>query len=126
MADNSLRPIYPDPQEPTAAPMRRSAEVVRLPMTFEMRVRQMVIFEALRTARQIVKDRLKAQGVKVSLVAANKITELALAHLRANATELLAQAEASGAVQKLRVAHGQRPVDPQAKSLCECQAQNER
>jgi hypothetical protein len=37
-------------------------------------------------------------GVKVALVAQNKITELALRELRANAAELLAQAEASGAL----------------------------
>jgi len=67
-----------------------------------MRVRDAIHWQALSAARVIVKDRLKAQGVKVSLVAANKITELALAHLRANAAELLAQAEASGAVQRLR------------------------
>jgi hypothetical protein len=65
-----------------------------------MRVRHAIHWQALSAARVIVKDQLKAQGVKVLLVAANKITELALAHLRANAAELLAQGEASGAVQR--------------------------
>jgi hypothetical protein len=39
-----------------------------------------------------------------ALCAANKITELALADLRANAAELLAEAGASGVVAKLRSA----------------------
>jgi hypothetical protein len=98
--------------------------LLRFPTTFEMRVRQLVIWEALRNARAIVKDQLKAQGVKVALVSANRITDLALAHLRANAAELLAQAEASGAVQKLKVAHKQRGIDPTGELLCENQAQN--
>jgi hypothetical protein len=87
-----------------------TAAVVRLPMAFEARVRQLIQWEALRAARVTVKDRLKAQGVKVSLVANKKISELALAHLRANTAELLAQAEASGAVQRLRNEFPQRTL----------------
>jgi len=75
---------------------------VRLPITFEMRVRQMIQWEATRNAREIVKHRLKAQGIKVALMSSNTITRLALDYLRGNAAELLAQAEASGSVRRLR------------------------
>ena len=71
-----------------------------------------------REAREIVKWKLKAQGVKVSLLSAVTITQLANAHLRRNAAELLAAAEASGAVQNLRLAHERRAVDAQAVSAC--------
>jgi hypothetical protein len=65
----------------------------------------MIAWEARREAREEVKRKLKAQAVKVSLMARAEITRLANAHLRAHAAELLAQAEASGVVQNLRVAH---------------------
>jgi hypothetical protein len=68
----------------------------------------MIAWEARREAREEVKRKLKAQGVKVSLMARAEITRLANAHLRAHAAELLAQAEASGVVQNLRVAHERR------------------
>jgi DNA helicase TIP49 (TBP-interacting protein) len=60
----------------------------------------MIAWEARREAREIVKRKLKQQGVKVSLMAASEITRLANAHLQRNAAELL-RAEASGAVQRL-------------------------
>jgi hypothetical protein len=72
------------------------------------RVQMMIAWEARREAREEVKRKLKAQGVKVSLMARAEITRLANAHLRAHAAELLAQAEASGVVQNLRVAHERR------------------
>jgi hypothetical protein len=65
-----------------------------------------------REAREIVKRKLKAQGVKVSLLSAVTIAQLANAHLRRNAAELLAAAEASGAVQNLKVSHGRRNPRP--------------
>ena len=58
------------------------------------RVQMMIAWEARREARE--ERKLKAQGVKVSLMARAEITRLANAHLRAHAAELLAQAEASG------------------------------
>ena len=61
----------------------------------------MIAWEARREAREIVKSKLKQQGVKVSLMAASEITRLANAHLQRNAAELLRAAEASGAVQRL-------------------------
>ena len=61
----------------------------------------MIAWEMRREAREIIQKKLKAQGVKVSLMAASEITRLANAHLRAHAKELLAAAEASGAVQRL-------------------------
>jgi hypothetical protein len=53
---------------PDTLAVKQAKAVVLLPMTFEMRVRQMIQFEATRNAREIVKHRLKAQGVKVSLM----------------------------------------------------------
>ena len=47
-------------------------------------------------AREIVKRKLKQQGLKVSLMAASEITRLANAHLQRNAAELLRAAEALG------------------------------
>jgi hypothetical protein len=62
----------------------------------------LVAWEARQQARQAVIRRLKAEGkVKVSLMSRASITRLAMAHLRAHEAELLAQAEASGAVQRL-------------------------
>jgi hypothetical protein len=78
----------------------------------------MIACEARREAREEVKRKLKAQGVKVSLMARAEITRLANAHLRAHAAELLAQAEASGVVQNLRFEHERRRIDREAKSLC--------
>jgi DNA helicase TIP49 (TBP-interacting protein) len=65
------------------------------------RVQMMIAWEARRETREIVKSKLKQQGVKVSLMAASEITRLANAHLQRNAAELLRAAEASGAVQRL-------------------------
>jgi hypothetical protein len=61
----------------------------------------MIAWEARREEREIVKRKLKAQGVKVSLLSASTITQHANEYLRRHAAELLAAAEASGAVQKL-------------------------
>jgi hypothetical protein len=103
---------------------RVEGNVVHLETQFRARVQMLVAWEMRREAREIVKRKLKAQGVKVSLMSASAITRLANAHLRAHAAELLAQAEASGAVQNLRVAHERRRVDPTAKSLNETPVQN--
>jgi hypothetical protein len=61
----------------------------------------MIIWEARLQAREIVKRKLKSEGVKVSLLSASTITRLAQEHLRQHAAELFAQAEASGVVQRL-------------------------
>jgi hypothetical protein len=76
--------------------------ITRLRATFEMRVRQMIRWEAQRAARAEVVHKLKAEGVKVALLGASTITRLALDYMRAHQGELLAKAEASGAVQRLR------------------------
>jgi hypothetical protein len=60
----------------------------------------------------------------VSLMSASELNTLAVAHLRANAAEQFAAAEASGVVQNLRFSFSRRHVDPPAKSLNECHAQN--
>jgi hypothetical protein len=101
-----------------------SAKVVHIPITFEMRVRHAVIWQAQRAAREIVVRELKAQGIRTSLMSSIKLTRLTLDYLCRHRAELLAQAEASGAVHHLRNSFERRPVDPQRKSLCECHDQN--
>jgi hypothetical protein len=68
--------------------------------------------------------RIKSGGPCARVATSLEITRLAEAHLREHAAELLAQAEASGAVQKLRVAHARRAVEAQGKSLNETLVQN--
>ena len=78
----------------------------------------MIAFEAQQQARQAVIRQIKMKGkAKVSLMPRAEITRLANEHLRRNAAELLAQAEASGAVQNLQLAHERRAVDAQAELL---------
>jgi hypothetical protein len=104
---------------------RREGNVVRIQTEFGTRVRQMVIWEARQQARQAVIRRIKAEGkVKVSLMSAGEISSLANEYLKAHAAELLAKAEASGAVQNLRLAHERKLVDLEAKSLNECLVRN--
>jgi hypothetical protein len=103
---------------------RQEGNVHHLETQLRARVQMMIAWEMRREAREIVKHKLKAQGVKVSLVSASTITQLAHAHLRRHAAELLREAEASGAVQNLRVAHERRRVDGQAELLCTSQVQN--
>ena len=106
------------------APRLRDGNVHCLETQFRARVQMMIAWEMRREAREIVKRRLKAQGVKVSLVSASTITQLAHAHLRRHAAELLAAAEASGVVQQLSKTFSRASVDPTAKSLNETQVQN--
>jgi hypothetical protein len=113
-----MPPESPEPRR------RQEGNVVHLETQMRARVQMMIEWEMRREAREIVKKKLKAQGVKVSLMAASEITRLANAHLRAHAAELLAKAEASGAVQNLRLAHERRAVDAQAELLCTSQVQN--
>jgi hypothetical protein len=80
---------------------RQEGNVHHLETQLRARVQMMIAWEARREAREIVKRKLKQQGVKVSLMAASEITRLANAHLQRNAAELLRAAEASGAVQRL-------------------------
>jgi hypothetical protein len=97
---NSLSPL-----QSATAPTRRSAQqgkVMRLPVTWEMRLRHAALWQARGAARAEVVRQLKAQGVKVSLMSAGAITQLTIDYLRANAAELLAQAEAFGVAQRLR------------------------
>ena len=112
-----MPPESPEPRR------RQEGNVVHLETQMRARVQMMLEWEMRREAREIVKKN-KAQGVKVSLMAASEITRLANAHLRAHAAELLAKAEASGAVQNLRLAHERRAVDAQAELLCTSQVQN--
>ena len=104
---------------------RTVGNVTRIETEFATRVRFAVIWQARQAARQEVIRRIKAEGkVKVSLMSASQISSLANAHLRAHAAELLAAAEASGAVQNLRLAHERRAVDAQGELLCTSQVQN--
>lgn len=108
MAGNSLSPL-----QSAAAPTRRSAQqgkVMRLPVTWEMRLRHAALWQARGAARAEVVRQLKAQGVKVSLMSAGAITQLTIDYLRANAAELLAQAEAFGVAQRLRAELRPRPI----------------
>ena len=96
-----------------------------IPTEFETRLRMMIACEAQQQARQAVIRQIKMEGkAKVSLMPRAEITRLANEHLRRNAAELLAQAEASGAVQNLQLAHERRAVDAQAELLCTSQVQN--
>jgi hypothetical protein len=106
------------PQErPEPGRTRREGNVVHIQTEFATRVRFMVISLAKREAREAVKRKLRAEGHRPTLMSASEINTLANAHLRANAAELLAKAEASGMVQNLRLAHEQKLVDLAAKSL---------
>ena len=80
---------------------RQEGNVHHLETQLRARVQMMIAWEVRREAREIVKRKLKQQGVKVSLMAASEITRLANAHLQRNAAELLRAAEASGAVERL-------------------------
>ena len=62
---------------------RQEGNVHHLETQLRARVQMMIAWEARREAREIVKSKLKQQGVKVSLMAASEITRLANAHLRA-------------------------------------------
>ena len=88
-------PEQPEPRR------RQEGNVHYLETQFRARVQMLVAWEMRREAREIVRRKLKAQGVKVSLMAASQITRLANEHLRQHSAELLAQAERSGAVQRL-------------------------
>jgi hypothetical protein len=112
------------PPETAERPRLRDGNVHYLETQFRARLQMLVAWEMRREARELVKRRLKAQGVKVSLMSASEITRLANAHLRRNAVELLAAAEASGVVRQLRLAHEQKLVDLDAKSLCRSHVQN--
>jgi hypothetical protein len=83
-------------------------DVVRIQTEFATRVRFMVISLAKRQAREAVKRKLRAEGTRVTLLTVSEINTLADAHLRANAAELLAQAERSGIVQSLWAAESVR------------------
>lgn len=105
------------PEQPE--PPRLRDGVHYIPTTFETRVRMMIAYVARQEARQAVIRKLKQEGkVRVSLMSASAITQLAKAHLQRNAEELLRQAEASGAVQRLRreMAHQASPVLPNGAS----------
>ena len=94
------------------------SNVVRIPITFETRLRHAIIWQAQRAARAIVVRELKAQGIRTSLLSTSKITRLTLDYLCRHRVELLAEAEASGVVQHLRLEHERRRIDLEAKSLC--------
>ena len=109
------------PEQPPRPRLR--GNVHYLESDFATRLRQLVIWEARQQARQAVIRRIKAEGkVRVSLMSASEITHLANAHLREHAAELLAQAEASGAVRICflgivrQVARSSRPI---ARGGCE-------
>jgi hypothetical protein len=80
---------------------RVDGNVTQIETEFASRVRFLVIWEAQREAKQAVIRELKGEGRRVSLMSAAELNRLAVAHLRANAAVLLAQAEASGIVQSL-------------------------
>jgi hypothetical protein len=67
-----------------------------------MRVRHAILWQARGTARAEVIRELKAKGVKTALMNASAITKLTLDYLRTHQAELLAEAEASGVLQRLR------------------------
>ena len=90
-----MPPESPEPRR------RQEGNVHHLETQLRARVQMMIAYVARREAREEVKRRLKAQGVKVSLMSAMKITQLAEAHLRRHAAELLRAAEASGACAEL-------------------------
>ena len=55
---------------------RQEGNVHHLETQLRARVQMMIAWEARREAREIVKRKLKQQGVKVSLMAASEITRL--------------------------------------------------
>jgi hypothetical protein len=112
------------PPERPERQRRVEGNVVHLQTQLRARLRSMIVWEARLNAREIVKRKLKVEGVKVSLLSASTITRLAQEHLRQHAAELLAQAEASGVVQKLRHSINARRAEPQAFLLCRCHARN--
>jgi hypothetical protein len=78
-------------------------EVIHIPTQMSTRVRFAIITLARREAREAVKRKLRAEGrIKLAYLSASEITQLADAHLRAHAAELLAQAEASSIVRNLQ------------------------
>jgi len=87
------------PEQPPRPRLRGGVHYLETP--FRARVRMMIAYVARQEAREEVKRRLQAQGVKLSLTSAMTISQLANAHLRAHSEELLREAEASGAVQRL-------------------------
>ena len=116
-----MTPAY----SPERGRTRREGNITYIQTEFATRLRFLVIWEAKQQARQAVIRRIKAEGkVKVSLMSASEITHLANAHLRKHAAELVAQAEASRVVQNLRLAHEQKLVDLEAKSLCSSPVRN--
>jgi fructose-1,6-bisphosphatase/sedoheptulose 1,7-bisphosphatase-like protein len=89
------------PEQPPLPRLRGNVHYIET--EFATRVRQMVIWQAKREAREAVIRRIRAEGKqRVSLMSAGEISALANAYRRANAAELVAQAEASGTVQRLR------------------------
>ena len=101
---------------------RQEGNVHHLETQLRARVQMMIAWEMRREAREIIKKKLKAQGVKVSLMAASEITRLAHAHLRAHSAELLAAAEASGVVQRLREECWQRSEKPNTRPAAPTQS----
>jgi hypothetical protein len=88
---------------------RVEGNVIRIETEFATRLRMLVIWEARRAARQAVIRKLKAEGrIKLAYLSASEITQLADAHLRAHAAELLAQAEASSIVRDLKASESVR------------------
>jgi hypothetical protein len=61
---------------------RQQGSVHRIPAEFVTRLRLMLIWEARLQAREIVKRKLKAEGVRVSLLSASTITRHADKYLR--------------------------------------------
>ena len=113
------------PEQPERGRTRREGNVTYLRTEFASRLRFLVLWEARQQARQAVIRKIKSEGkAKVSLMSSGEISRLAMEHLRANAAELLAQAEASGAVQNLTNSFRQKLVDLEAKSLIENPVQN--
>jgi hypothetical protein len=124
IAPGETRGTAMTPMEQPERPRLRG-NVHYLETQLRARVQMMIAWEMRREAREIVKARLKREGkVKVSLLSASTITRLAMEHLRAHRDELLAAAEASGTVRMLRLAHEQKLVDLEAKSLCSSPVQN--
>jgi hypothetical protein len=54
--------------------LRKEGNVVRIPTAFETRLRHMIIWEARLEAREIIKRKLKAEGIRVSLLSASTQT----------------------------------------------------
>ena len=103
---------------------RREGNVTRIETSFATRVRFMVISLAKLEARKAVERKLRAEGTRPHSLTLSEIKRLADAHLRQHAAELLAKAEASGAVQNLRNSFRQKLVDLEAKSRNEYPVRN--